>query len=228
MVDDATARALLLSTASTLVREAGVDSMTIAAVLERAELGTRIFYRNFASKDDLVEAVFVDMARVETDRLRRRMRAAGNPIHGVALWIAGRLDLAFDETIRSDLRFISREAQSQSSIAPQLIGGAFREMLAPLLEQLDEGRRAGLLPDTDPMLSAQLIHGALWGCTEYHWGTGLADVPAAQRRVLAFCLEGLGAPEALVGRAIDAVTTAAGVPPQGDHDTSDDGESGWT
>ncbi len=202
--------------------------MTIAAVLERAELGTRIFYRNFASKDDLVEAVFVDMARVETDRLRRRMRAAANPVHAVALWIAGRLDLAFDDSIRSDLRFVSREAQSQSSTAPQLIGGAFREMLAPLLEQLDEGRRAGLLTDTDPVLAAQLIHGALWGCTEYHWSTGLRDEQAAQRRVLAFCLEGLGAPEALVGSAIDAVTMATGVPPQADHDTLEDGESGWT
>ena len=51
----------------------GVRGLSIAAVLERAQLSTRAFYRHFDSKDQLVAAVFLEMARVEMRRLRTKM-----------------------------------------------------------------------------------------------------------------------------------------------------------
>ena len=46
------------------------------------------------------------------------MAAADGPIEAVAAWIDGRLDLAFSENIKSDLRRMSLEAQSQISRPP--------------------------------------------------------------------------------------------------------------
>src|SRR5271166_2484888 len=90
---DPTVRREILAAASKTLREQGVRGVSIAAILERTGLGTRAFYRHFASKDDLVAAVFLEMARVEERRLRRRMASAATEIDAVAVWIDGRLDL---------------------------------------------------------------------------------------------------------------------------------------
>src|SRR5271166_5096024 len=111
---DPTVRREILAAASTILREHGVQGLSIAAVLERAGLSTRAFYRHFGSKDELVAAVFLETARVEKRRLRRRMASATTEVEAVAVWIDGRLDLAFDDNIRSDLRRLSLEAQSQT------------------------------------------------------------------------------------------------------------------
>ena len=55
-----------------IVREEGVRALSVAQVLGRAGLSTRAFYRHFDSKDQLVSAVFLEMARVEMLRLRSR------------------------------------------------------------------------------------------------------------------------------------------------------------
>ncbi|MGB8501016.1 TetR/AcrR family transcriptional regulator, partial [Mycobacterium sp.] len=99
---DPRVRLKLLATASKILREEGVRRLSVAEVLSRAQLSTRAFYRHFDSKDQLVSAVFLKMARVEMLRLRRRMTVGSNPVEAVVAWIDGRLDLAFDDQIRSD------------------------------------------------------------------------------------------------------------------------------
>src|SRR5438309_9120131 len=81
-----------------------VRGLSVAAVLERAQLSTRAFYRHFESKDHLVAAVFLEMTRDEVGRLKKRMSEATDPVEAVAAWIDGRLDLAFDEDIKAELR----------------------------------------------------------------------------------------------------------------------------
>ena len=62
-------------------------------------------------------------------RLKRKMAAAADPSEAVVAWIDGRLDLAFNDRIRSDLRQMSLEAQSQMFAAPELVGDAYAEIL---------------------------------------------------------------------------------------------------
>ena len=75
------------------------------------------------------------------------MAAAADPVRAVAAWIDGRLDLAFNDEIRSDLRQMSLEAQSQMFAAPELVGPAYREILRPLVEQLARGTDLGLFTE---------------------------------------------------------------------------------
>ena len=110
-------RDALVSAAAEIVRDEGIGSVNVARVLERAALSTRAFYRHFDSKDALVSAVFLQMARMEMRRLKRKMAAASNPAEAVVAWIEGRLDLAFNEQIRSDLRQVSLEVQQEKSCA---------------------------------------------------------------------------------------------------------------
>jgi AcrR family transcriptional regulator len=186
---DPAVRREILAVASTVLREHGVGGLGIAAVLERAGLSTRAFYRHFGSKEELVAAVFLETARVETRRLRRRMAAATTEIEALAAWVDGRLDLAFDDSIGSDLRRLSLEAQSQS---PGLVQPAYAEMLKPLRGALQRGLQAGVFHRIDPVTDAQFIHGVVWAGMNEHWATGDCDRSELRERILRFCLGGLG------------------------------------
>ena len=72
LAPDPGVRRAILAAASKSIREQGVRGLSIAAVLDRAQLSTRAFYRHFESKDQLVAAVFLEMARVEMRRLQAK------------------------------------------------------------------------------------------------------------------------------------------------------------
>jgi AcrR family transcriptional regulator len=195
---DPRVRIAIISAAAKIVREEGVSALSVSQVLSRAQLSTRAFYRHFDSKDQLVSAVFLDMARVEMLRLRRGMADATDPVHAVAAWIDGRLDLAFNDQIRSDLRKMSLEAQSQMFAAPELVGPAYDEILRPLVDQLARGLELGLFVDIDPDGEAQSIQGVVWAGVERQWAAAGCDLGELRQRVQRFCLRGLGvAPETI-------------------------------
>jgi AcrR family transcriptional regulator len=195
LAPDPDTRRAILAAASACLREDGVQSLSIAAVLHRAQLSTRAFYRHFGSKDELVSAVFLEMARTEKRRLKRKMAAAKHPVDAVAAWVDGRLDLAFNENIRSELRRMSLEAQSQEFAAPELIQPAYAAMLQPLIEQIQRGLEQGVFHDVDPMSAAQAIHGVVWACTERQWATGDCQREEVREHTLRFCLRGLAVTE---------------------------------
>ena len=66
---DPQTHAVILAAATEVVRAEGVQALSVARVLSRAQLGTRAFYRRCQSKDQLVAAVFLEMARAEVVRL---------------------------------------------------------------------------------------------------------------------------------------------------------------
>jgi AcrR family transcriptional regulator len=189
---DPAVRRDILAAASQSLRENGVRGLSIAAVLERAGLSTRAFYRHFDSKDELVAAVFLETARAERRRLQRRMAAAATEIEAVAAWIDGRLDLAFDDNIKSDLRRLSLEAQSQTSASPGLVQPAYAEMLKPLSEALQHGLQRGVFHHIDPVTDAEFIQGVVWASTNRQWRTGDCDRAEVREDALRFCLRALG------------------------------------
>jgi AcrR family transcriptional regulator len=195
LAPDPDTRRTLLAAASASLREHGVQGLSIATVLQHAQLSTRAFYRHFESKDELVAAVFLDMAKTEKRRLKRKMAAADDPADAVAAWIDGRLDLAFSQSIKSDLRRMSLEAQSQSFAAPELIQPAYAEMLEPLIDQIQRGLEQGAFHGVEPTSAAQSIQGVVWACTERQWATGDCERTEVRERTLRFCLRGLGVME---------------------------------
>jgi AcrR family transcriptional regulator len=189
---DPDVRRAIVTAATESVREQGVQGLSIAAVLERAHLSTRAFYRHFESKDQLVTAVFLEIARVEKRRLKREMTSAAIPVDAVVAWICGRLDLAFDENIKSDLRYLSSEAQSQMFATPHLVQPAYAEMLEPLVEAIQRGLQDGVFHDIDPHTAAESIQGVVWAGTERQWATGDCDRANTREHIVRFCLRGLG------------------------------------
>jgi AcrR family transcriptional regulator len=194
---DPDVRRAIIAAASNSIREQGVQGLNISAVLAHAQLSTRAFYRHFESKDELVTAVFLEMARAERRRLKRKMASAATAVDAVVAWIDGRLDLAFDEGIKSDLRHLSAEAQSQIFASPALVQPAYAEMLKPLVDALQRGLPDGEFHEIDPPTAAESIQGVVWACTERHWATGDCERDEVREHTLRFCLRGLGCEDAI-------------------------------
>jgi AcrR family transcriptional regulator len=197
-------RAAILSAAAEVVQTQGVQALSIAQMLSRTQLSTRAFYRHFDSKDQLVAGVFLEIASAEVRRLEQRM-SDSDPVRAVAAWIDGRLDLAFNQQIRSGLRQMSLEAQNQMFAAPELVAPAYREVLRPLVEQLTRGKDLGLFGEIDPEGEALSIQGVVWANVERHWATAHRKPSEIRARVQRFCLQGLGlAPDAIAAVLTDA------------------------
>lgn len=180
----------------------GVRGLSIAAVLERAQLSTRAFYRHFESKDQLVAAVFMEMARCETRRLRGKMAETASPVEAVVAWVDGRLELAFAENTELDRRRMNLEAHSKAFSSPEMVAPAYSAILEPLVEQLERGLELGMFEDIVPATAAKSIHGVVWAGTQRQWATHRWDRTVVRNRALRFCLRGLG----VAPHTIDQVT----------------------
>ena len=82
----------------------------VAAILDRAGLSTRAFYRHFSSKDEL----FLAMLRQEADALADRLdritgESSGSPAEQLAAWVEMMFDLAYDPQLRMHLTVIDSD-----------------------------------------------------------------------------------------------------------------------
>lgn len=184
--------ATLIAAAQALLRESGLSGVTIAAVLERTELGTRAFYRHFSSKDHLLVEVFADATLTEVDRLALLIARTSTPQGGVTAWIDGRLDLGFDTDVESDLRFLSQQAQVLYAAAPETMSELYQVMMLPLVEQIQAGIGDGVFVGVEPWLAAQSVASVVWSRVEQEWLSPSEDATEVRAETLAFCLRGLG------------------------------------
>jgi AcrR family transcriptional regulator len=193
LAPDPDVRCAIVDAASRSIHDQGVRGLNIAAVLERAQLSTRAFYRHFESKDQLVAAVFREVARGETQRLRRKMANTAGPVGAVAAWVDGRLDLVFDESTELSLRRHPWPgAQAQALTSPEMVSPAYGAILEPLIEQLQRGLELGAFKDIVPTTAARSIDGVVWAANQRQWSTDQRDRSEVRERALRFCLRGLG------------------------------------
>jgi AcrR family transcriptional regulator len=196
-----------LAAASKSMNDHGVRGLSVAAVLERAQLSTRAFYRHFDSKDQLVAAVFLELARMETQRLRDKMANTADPVEAVVAWVDGRLELAFGDSAELGARRLVLEAQSKEFSSPEMVAPAYGAILEPLIEQLERGLELGVFEDIVPVTAAKSIHGVVWAGTQRQWASHRWDRAVVRERALRFCLRGLGvAPHTIERVTADAAS----------------------
>lgn len=193
---------LLLDAALSVLRDGGVAGFTVADVLAEANLGTRAFYRHFKSKDQLVVSVFADTARQEAARLAALMDGCADPVSAVVAWIEGRLDLAFDDAVESDLKYVSREAQALYSVEPELLASAYDAMLRPLVDELRRGAGDSWFTTDNPVSDAQAIQAVVWFSVEQRWASSTGDYRAVRDQTVTFCLRAVGVSPERIAAAI--------------------------
>jgi AcrR family transcriptional regulator len=165
----------------------------VAAILARAGLSTRAFYRHFASKDEL----FLAMLRQEADALTGRLdsiadEVPGDPVRQLTAWIEMMFDLAYDAELRTHFTVIDsdevRAAKGYRETRERLHADRERS----LVRVLERGRDDGTFPLAKPQPDAVAISAIVSRELATSAG-GEEDLRRARGRVLDFALRALGA-----------------------------------
>lgn len=188
--DPETELALITSAARKLLQENDYEDVSVGAILSESGLSTRSFYRHFASKDELLVAMYRQEAEKVGRRLQSAVEAAGSPRAALEAWI--------DEILRMryDARTASRVAIFDSSSARRAAGYAeveldtVRLMVQPLREVLEAGLDSGDFPLSEPALDALAIHALVWNAVRSKRSLSRDE---ARAHVMRFALGGLGA-----------------------------------
>ena len=170
----------------------------VAAILQRAGVSTRAFYRHFESKDEL----FLAMLREETDALAQRLdriadEASGSPVEQLTAWIDEMFGVIQDEQVRMHLTVIDSDEVRAATGYRETRERAHIDRERSLVEILRRGRSDGTFPLSDPERDAVAIGAVVSRVMITQPSDDVHEVRQAMARVLDFALRALGARHAM-------------------------------
>lgn len=183
----------LLRAAVRVMRRRGA-ALTVADVLEEAGLSTRAFYRHFASRDELVLAVYESEQQRSVARLVEAVERATESRVAVAAWIDEHLALGFDGRRSGRTRVLAAEGARLRVEFPEHVEATLAALLAPLVGAIRRGIADHSFIEVDPALTARSIHAVVWELVQQRLdGTASITLDAAREHAIDFCLRALGA-----------------------------------
>jgi AcrR family transcriptional regulator len=183
----------LLEAALAVLRRDGTAGFTVAAVLAEAGLSTRAFYRHFASKDELLLALFDADTEVVAARIDAAMAAAPDARAALLAWVDQQLALAYAPRRSRRTQVLWNEGRRLQIEHPAEFARIVAAALAPLERLLVAAKASGEFPDVDPAADARAIHAVTWDLLETRLAGGSGTLASARAQVLRFCLPALGA-----------------------------------
>jgi AcrR family transcriptional regulator len=194
-------RGCIIEAAYGCLSEPHSGPIPIAAILHRAGVSTRAFYRHFGSKDEL----FLAMLRQESDSLAKRLdqiveQAPGSPIDQLKAWIAQMFGWVHDVQTRIHLTVIDSDEVRAAKGYRELRERLHADRERSLVEILRRGRDDGSFPLANPERDAVAISAVV---SRVMTGMSPDDVQQLDRslaRVLDFALRALGADPAAADR----------------------------
>jgi AcrR family transcriptional regulator len=185
--------ALLVSAGRKLLHRDGAADMTIADVLGEAGLSTRAFYRHFASKSDLLLAIYDHEVDRYRPRLQRRLDAATTPREALEAWIDELLAAGFEPRRGERTRAMFTWAIPLQQEFPVEFAAVRDALTDPLEAVLTAGLADGSFPNAEPQRHARFIRALTWELVEEHLSGTQTERGDAREEVLRFCLPALGA-----------------------------------
>lgn len=152
---------LLIDAAYELLDEAGLEGLTIRAVLARAGLARRAFYERFQGKDDLVLAVFDNSLRAAAQQFRQIGAQCDSPLEALRAVVAGLVvgQLVSGRGGANRLgAALSREHLRLAQTRPEELQCALQPLLDVIAGHVSEGIAAGQCREADPQRQARLIY----------------------------------------------------------------------
>lgn len=198
-------RAMLLDAAMRVLTKRAYDATSVNDILTEAGLSTRAFYRHFAAKRELLEALSERECERVAKALRRAVAEADDPIAAIDAWLECFLDVYY-EPKRAARVAVFTSASVRASYSEPSAAEAMRDLFCkPLIQALRAGHKSGLFHSPDPQEDARSIYALVSNVT--HRGQARArNRSAARAQVLRFVRPALGLP-------LDDARVAAQHPP---------------
>ena len=186
-------RGCIIDAAYGCLSEAHSGPIPVAAILHRAGVSTRAFYRHFESKDEL----FLAMLRRESDALAGRLdRIAdqpGTPVEQLRAWIGQMFGWVHDEQLRMHLTVIDSDEVRAAKGYRETRERAHADRERSLVEILRRGRRDGSFPLADPERDAVAISAVVSRVMQEQTPDDGRQLQRSLARVVDFALRALGA-----------------------------------
>jgi AcrR family transcriptional regulator len=194
-------RGEIIEAAYTCLSEPHSGAIPVAAILQRAGVSTRAFYRHFESKDEL----FLAMLRQETDALAQRLdriaaQAGGRPVDQLKAWIQEMFGLIYDAQVRMHLTVIDSDEVRAARGYRETRERAHVDRERSLVEILRRGLADGSFPLADPQHDAIAISAVVSREMTNLQAPDEQLLREAQARVLDFALRALGADRSALDR----------------------------
>jgi AcrR family transcriptional regulator len=145
-----------IAVATELLHQTGSIDFTVQELVERSQMSLRSFYQHFASKDDLLLAVFEEAIGVFVDRLGQQVAAQQEPLDRLRAYVLG-----FYTTIDPQTEPASRALSHYMLILTQTEPSELARVLAPqitlLMEIVADGQAAGVVRDDIPARHLTLL-----------------------------------------------------------------------
>ena len=151
-------RGCIIDAAYSCLSQPHSGPIPVAAILQRAGVSTRAFYRHFESKDEL----FLALLRQESDALADRLdrivdEVPGDPVDQLKAWIDGMFSLMYDEELRMHLTVIDSDEVRAAKGYRETRERAHADRERSLDEIIRRGRADGSFPLADPEHDAVAI-----------------------------------------------------------------------
>jgi AcrR family transcriptional regulator len=194
-------RGCIIEAAYGCLSEPHSGPIPIAAILHRAGVSTRAFYRHFGSKDDL----FLAMLRQESDSLARRLdeiveQTPGSPIDQLKAWIGQMFGWVHDVQTRIHLTVIDSDEVRAAKGYRELRERLHADRERSLVEILRRGRDDGSFPLANPERDAVAISAVVSRVMTGMSPDDVRQLEGTLARVLDFALRALGADRAAADR----------------------------
>jgi AcrR family transcriptional regulator len=153
----------IVEAAYELLDEAGLEGLTIRAVLKRTGLSRRAFYERFVGKDELMLAVFERTIRLAAENFGAQFAALPDPIQRlkrVVTQISLGSSLSGTDSGQGNRRgaAMSREHLRLAESRPDALQAALSPLLSLIAQQLSDGMSAGLVRAGSPTTLAALLY----------------------------------------------------------------------
>lgn len=157
-------RGKVLSAAASLFREQGYERTTVRDIAARVGIQSGSLFHHFASKEEILKAVMIDVIRFNTDRLRAAVEAAPDTRGKLRALVECELQSIVGDTREAMAVLVySWDGLSPANQEEVLGLRAVYEQL--WLDVLAAARREGLI-DVDPFVMRRLLTGAIsWSGT---------------------------------------------------------------
>jgi AcrR family transcriptional regulator len=181
-----------VAAATQLLREKGTTDFTVQDVIDRSRMSIRTFYKYFASKEDLLVAVYETVvAKEAVPRLRKRIGRFRDPMLRLRAYIEGLVELTTKTgpVGRTLTNYQNRLAESR----PTDLATAMKPQFDLLVELIgDIARTRPLRRDLTVETAARLTHYTVLAAVHNRalGAEGAFDIPA--ETIWQFCVAGMG------------------------------------
>jgi AcrR family transcriptional regulator len=181
-----------IQVATDLLLESGNLDFTIQDLVERSQMSLRSFYQHFASKDELMLAVFEEAIRGYVSSLRVQIDRESDPVEKLRTYVTGFYG-AGESSNRQASAALSRYLLTLTSAEPSELARLLEPQTTLLSEIINEAASAGRLrTDLTTSTLTILVTLTLMSAVEMNvLGTELGS-PIKASDLWAFCLGAVG------------------------------------